>query len=172
MRTPFQLCLWIFLAASSSTALPWHAYIRGSWRDVLSLLPPAGSCSKPELKIHSFSPGSLCACGRPHTTNSGRLFAVGPDVANLLAVVTMRKGVLGLIILYLDGNMAEAGQFEKVLGLCRPWQGNKKQEKGNGFGTIMGPTSGLHLFDAYDVKTEVHQPIRYVLRRSVVRKMV
>jgi hypothetical protein len=37
---------------------------------VLSLLPPAGSCSTPELKMHSLSPGSLCACGHPHTTSS------------------------------------------------------------------------------------------------------
>jgi hypothetical protein len=70
------------------------------------------------------------------------LFAVGPDVAKLLAVVTLHKGVLGFIILYLDGNMTEAGQFEKVLGLCRPWQYNKEQGQCNGFGTIRGPTSG------------------------------
>jgi hypothetical protein len=51
------------------------------------------------------------------------------------AVVTLRKGVLGFIILYLDGNVAEAGQFGNILGLCRPWQGN-------GFGTIRGLKSG------------------------------
>jgi hypothetical protein len=78
---------------------------------------------------------------------------------------------LGFIILYLDGNMTEAGQFENVLGLYRPWQCNEEQGQGNGFGTIRGPTSGWHLFDAYDVKTEVHQPIRYVLHRSFVREM-
>jgi hypothetical protein len=48
------------------------------------------------------------------------LFAVGPDVAKLLAVVTLLKGVLRFIQIYLDGNMAEAGQFEKILGLCSP----------------------------------------------------
>jgi hypothetical protein len=47
------------------------------------------------------------------------LFAVGPDVAKFLAVVTLRKGVLGFIILYPDGNMAEAGQFENILGLLQ-----------------------------------------------------
>jgi hypothetical protein len=52
------------------------------------------------------------------------LFAVGPDVAEPLAVVTLRKGVLGFVI-YLDGNVEEAGQLENILGLCRPWQGNK-----------------------------------------------
>jgi hypothetical protein len=72
------------------------------------------------------------------------LFAVDPDVAKLLVVVTLRKGVLGFIrvVLYVDGNMAEAGQFEKVFGLCRPWQCNKEQGQGNGFGNIKGPTSG------------------------------
>jgi hypothetical protein len=38
--------------------------------------------------------------------------AVSPDVAKLLAVETLRKGVLGFIRLYLDGNVAEAGEFE------------------------------------------------------------
>jgi hypothetical protein len=33
-----QLCFWIFPAAAFSAALPWHAYSRGHWRDVLSLL--------------------------------------------------------------------------------------------------------------------------------------
>jgi hypothetical protein len=54
----------------------------------------------------------------------------------------MCKGVLGFIVLYLDGNMAEAGQFENILGLCHPWQCNKEQGQGNEFGSIRGPTSG------------------------------
>jgi hypothetical protein len=47
----------------------------------------------------------------PITQTAGRLFAVGPDVAKFLAVVALRKGVLGFIGLYLDGNVAEVGQF-------------------------------------------------------------
>jgi hypothetical protein len=70
------------------------------------------------------------------------LFAVGPDVAKRLAVVTLRKGVLGFKRLYLDGNVTEAGQFEKILGLCRPWQGYKEERQGNGRGTFGRPTSG------------------------------
>jgi hypothetical protein len=42
---------------------------------------------------------------------AGWLFAIGPDVAKLLAVGALRKGILGLISLYLDGNVAEAGEF-------------------------------------------------------------
>jgi hypothetical protein len=47
-------------------------------------------------------------------------------------------------MLYLDGNMAEAGQFENtsILGVCRPWQGYKEQGQGNGRGTFRRPTSG------------------------------
>jgi hypothetical protein len=41
------------------------------------------------------------------------LFAVGPDVAKLLAVVTLRKGLLGFIRFYLDGNMAKAGHLKR-----------------------------------------------------------
>jgi hypothetical protein len=99
--------------------------------------------SAPELKMHSLSPGSLCACGHSHTIirREGVLLAVRPDVAKRLAVVTLRKGVLGFVIHFLDGNMAEAGQFEIVPGLCCPWLCNKEQGQGNGFGTIGGPTS-------------------------------
>jgi hypothetical protein len=45
-------------------------------------------------------------------------------VAKLLAVVAPRKGVLGFIQLYHDGNVADAGEFKEVLGLCRR-QGTK-----------------------------------------------
>jgi hypothetical protein len=45
-----------------------------------------------------------------------RLFAIGPDVAKLLTVVALHKGVVGFVRLYTDGNVAAAGQFEDVLG--------------------------------------------------------
>jgi hypothetical protein len=65
--------------------------------------------------MRSPSPGSLYARGRPYTSSrGGGLFAVGADMAKLLAVVTLRKVVFGFILLYLDGNMAEAGQFENI----------------------------------------------------------
>jgi hypothetical protein len=49
-----------------------------------------------------------------HKQLGGRgLFAVGPDVAKLLAVVTLSKGVLGFIRLFLVGNMAETGHLKR-----------------------------------------------------------
>jgi hypothetical protein len=41
----------------------------------------------------------------PTPQTAGRLFAAVPDVAKFLAVVALRKGVLGFIRLYLDGNV-------------------------------------------------------------------
>jgi hypothetical protein len=53
----------------------------------------------------------------PHT--SGRLRAVSPDMAEFLAVVTLRETSLSLVRLYRDSNMAKACQFEYILGLCK-----------------------------------------------------
>jgi hypothetical protein len=92
-------------------------------------------------------------------------------VAKLLAVKTLGEGGLGFVRLYLDANVPEAGEFEYFRGFCRPWQGDKKQGQGNWIRTVRGPTGGSHLFDAYDVKTEVHQPVRDILRRSVTGQM-
>jgi hypothetical protein len=50
------------------------------------------------------------AAPTPHA--AGRLFAVGPNVAKLLAVKTLGERGLGFIRLYLHGDMAEAGQLE------------------------------------------------------------
>jgi hypothetical protein len=47
----------------------------------------------------------------------GRLFAAGPDMAELLAVVTMRETSLVFVHLYPDYNMAKACQFEYLMGL-------------------------------------------------------
>jgi hypothetical protein len=51
----------------------------------------------------------------PTPQTAGRLFADGPDVAKFLAVVALRKGILRSVGLYLDGNVAEIGQFKQVL---------------------------------------------------------
>jgi hypothetical protein len=48
---------------------------------------------------------------------TGRLFANGPDVTELLAVVTLRQSALGSVCLHLDGNVAGAWQMEYFLGL-------------------------------------------------------
>jgi hypothetical protein len=47
----------------------------------------------------SFSGQSLCMWPPPHHKQPEGGVAVGPDVAKLLAVITLRKGVLGFIIL-------------------------------------------------------------------------
>jgi hypothetical protein len=92
-RQPFLLFFLVLPRVPSSASLPWHDCSLGSWRDVLFPLGPAGSCRMPSLKRHSPSPDSLYAGGCPHTTGSGRLFTICPDMAKLLAVVALRKGI-------------------------------------------------------------------------------
>jgi hypothetical protein len=53
------------------------------------------------------------------------LFAVGPDVAKLLAVETLGQDVIGFVSLYLDGNVAEAGNLEELRRFGGPWKGHK-----------------------------------------------
>jgi hypothetical protein len=52
------------------------------------------------------------------------LLTVCPDVAKLLAVKALSYGGLGFVCLYLNANVAEAGQFENFLGFLSPWDGN------------------------------------------------
>jgi hypothetical protein len=51
------------------------------------------------------------------------LLEVFPDVAELLAVVALRKTILGFIGLYPDCNEEKAWQSEHSLGFCRSGQG-------------------------------------------------
>jgi hypothetical protein len=51
------------------------------------------------------------------------LLAVCPDVAELLAVMALRKTILSAICLSHDCGEAEAWQSENFLGCCRPRQG-------------------------------------------------
>jgi hypothetical protein len=82
---------------------------------------------------HDYSPlagaslGSLYASDRPHTTSSGGLFAIRPDVAKLLAVVALREGILSFTRLHLDGNVAEVRESEDVLRHRRPGQCYQQQ---------------------------------------------
>jgi hypothetical protein len=46
-----------------------------------------------------------------------RLLAVTPDMAKLLAIVTLRETDLGLVRIYPDCNMAKPRQFEYLMGL-------------------------------------------------------
>jgi hypothetical protein len=92
------------------------------------------------------------AATTPQTT--GELLAVFPDVAELLAVVTLRKSILCFVRLYPDSNVAEVGQPEQVLGFRRPKQGDKEQRKVNGGCSFWSSPAGCcHLLDADDVKT-------------------
>jgi hypothetical protein len=64
-----------------------------------------------------FAVHSLCTLPfpKPHTT--GKLLAVNPDMAELLAVVTLRDTSLGFVRLYPDCNMAKAFQFGYLMRL-------------------------------------------------------
>jgi hypothetical protein len=48
-------------------------------------------------------------------------------VTELLAVKALGEGILGLVCLYLNANVAEAGKFEYVMGFFGLWEGNKEQ---------------------------------------------
>jgi hypothetical protein len=58
---------------------------------------------------------------------AGRLLAVCPVVAELLAVMVLGKGILGSVSLHPDSNVAEASQTENFLGLCCPRQSYEEQ---------------------------------------------
>jgi hypothetical protein len=49
----------------------------------------------------------------PHTTR--RLFAVSPDMAELLTVVTLHETVLSFVYVYPDYNMAKAHQSDYLM---------------------------------------------------------
>jgi hypothetical protein len=53
---------------------------------------------------------------------AARLFAVGTDVAEPLAVVALGKSILGSINLHPVSNETEARQTEHFLALCCPRQ--------------------------------------------------
>jgi hypothetical protein len=107
------------------------------------------------------------AATTPQTT--GGLLAVCPDVGEMLAVVALRKSILGFVRLYPDSNVAEVGQPEKLLEFRRSRQGDKEQWKVNGgYSFWRSPAGGCHLLDADDVKTQACQPVRNILSWSVV----
>jgi hypothetical protein len=60
-------------------------------------------------------------------------------VAKFLAVVALGKGVLGFVGLYLDRDVAEAGQLEYFLGFNGPGKCDKEQREGN-WCSFQGPT--------------------------------
>jgi hypothetical protein len=74
-------------------------------------------------KRYYSSRGTLCECDRPATQAAGKLLAVCPDVAEIMAVVALSKTILSFIGLYPDWDVAEAFQSEKFLRFCRPRQG-------------------------------------------------
>jgi hypothetical protein len=89
-------------------------------------------------------------------------------MAELLAVVTLRKTILGSVCLHPDHDVAEAWQTEYFVGFFRPGQGHKEEGQVCNFGVVgRRPAGGCHLLDADNVEAEVHQPVRYVLCRGV-----
>jgi hypothetical protein len=113
---------------------------------------------------------TLCAGARLRTTEkTGWLFAVFPDVAELLAVMALRESALGFICLHPDSYVAEAWQMEDFWGFCRSRQGNKEKWEVYCFGFLgRGPMGGCHLLDANNVQVEAHQPVTNVFCGGVL----
>jgi hypothetical protein len=96
------------------------------------------------------------------------LFAIGPDVTELLAVVTLRQSALGSICLNLYSSVGETMQMEYFLGLGCSRQGYEIKEQGYLFRFVgRVPTGGYNLFDSNNVESQTHQPVTYILSRSV-----
>jgi hypothetical protein len=60
-----------------------------------------------------------------------------PYVAKLLAVVTLRKGILAPVRFHPDSDVAEAWQPENLLGFWSPWQGYQEEWEGNNLGFFL-----------------------------------
>jgi hypothetical protein len=105
----------------------------------------------------------LVQVAAPAPRISGRLFAVGPNVAELLAVVTLCESAVCFISFHLDCNVAEASQLEDLVGFRRSRQSYEEKGEVYYFGYLRrGPTSGCHLLDANNVEAEAHQPVTNV----------
>jgi hypothetical protein len=115
------------------------AVVGGMWFFTLRQLAIAASRSRRFIPLLR---AVLMQVAAPTPHAAGRLLAVGTDVANLLAVEILGEGELGFVCLYIDENVAEAGEFEYFLGFSGPWQGDKEQGQGNGFRTFRRQTSG------------------------------
>jgi hypothetical protein len=76
----------------------------------------------------------LVQVSAPAPQTAEMLFAISPDVAELLATVTLGKSILGSIRLYADSSLVEAWQTENFLGLCRPRRGYEEQWQVYDFG--------------------------------------
>jgi hypothetical protein len=87
----------------------------------------------------------------------GRLFAISPDMAKLLAVVALHECVLWFALLYLDGTVAEAGEYEDILDCCHSREDHKEQRQCNAC-SFRRLTSGWHLSDANNVNLRSTTP--------------
>jgi hypothetical protein len=65
------------------------------------------------------------AAPAPQTT--GKLLAVCPNVAELLAIMALHKPFLSFIGLYPGCDMSKAWQSENFLRFCRPMHGYEEQ---------------------------------------------
>jgi hypothetical protein len=62
-------------------------------------------------------PGILFASDRPTPHKKRWLLVVSPDMAEVLAVVTLRETSLDFVRLYPDCNMAKTPQLQYLMGL-------------------------------------------------------
>jgi hypothetical protein len=105
-----------------------------------------------------FSGHSLWRWPPPYHRQRGRLLAVCPDVAELLAIVALHELSLWLVGFNFFCCVAKAGWFKNFMGFLRPGKGYKEQGRACWCGSLW-PACDRHLFHAYYVKTEFHQSL-------------
>jgi hypothetical protein len=75
------------------------------------------------------------------------LFAVCPNVAELLAVMALCKAILSFICLYPDCDAAECWQSENLLGFCSVEQGDETDEEWGRFLVVVPWDSDRRVFN-------------------------
>jgi hypothetical protein len=80
------------------------------------------------------------AAPAPQTT--WRLFAVCPDMAELLAIVALGEVTLGSVRLHLDDNVAEGRKLKNLLRLLRSREGDEEEGELVGCGSLKISTDG------------------------------
>jgi hypothetical protein len=91
------------------------------WMRVFSFRQPTDAARWGGRCIY-FLGALLLQVSAPVPQAAGWLFAVCPDVAELLAVMALRTTILSYICLHPDCDVAEALQSEHFLRFCRPRQ--------------------------------------------------
>jgi hypothetical protein len=84
--------------------------------DGLSHFSSTGTCSMLVWKIIFFFRTLFVQVAATAPQTTGRLLAVFPNMAKLLAVIALCKPILSFIVFYPDCNVAKAWQSENFLG--------------------------------------------------------